>query len=82
MTLSFERARAVQQAAQLLKDLVNPRSTPKVPKHVRDRAYHILRHYPSLSDLILVEEAWSNETLRTIAECPFATKDSLIGTLQ
>ena len=31
----------------MLLDLLDPKITPKVPKHIRKRALSILRHYPS-----------------------------------
>jgi hypothetical protein len=51
MTLPDERYRAVQQAERLLKDLLDPKKTPRVPKLVRERAAGALRHYPSKYDL-------------------------------
>jgi hypothetical protein len=51
MTLPDERYRAVQTAERLLKDLCDPSITPRVPKTVRQRASHALRHYPSTYDM-------------------------------
>ena len=47
MTLPYERKKAVLNAEQFLKDLMDPMKTPKVPKPVRERAMHLLRHYPN-----------------------------------
>ena len=47
MTLPDERYRALLCGKQLLLDLLNPKVTPKVPKHIRQRALSVLRHYPS-----------------------------------
>lgn len=47
MTLPIERRNAVLYTERFLLDLCNPSETPKVPKHIRDRARSLLRHYPS-----------------------------------
>ncbi len=51
MTLPDERYRAVKWAEQLLKDLCDPSKTPRVPKHIRQRASSCLRHYPGTWDM-------------------------------
>ena len=76
MTLPIEKTRAILSTKTFLQDLLDPIKTPKVPKRIRDHAYFLLRHYPNLSDFKLVENNWSG-----ILECPFATKDSLLGNL-
>lgn len=50
MTLPDERYRAVSQARVLLEELASGR-IPRVPKIVRQRAYGVLRHFPSDWDL-------------------------------
>ena len=47
MTLPDERYRAVVRTEQFLKDLCDPKKTPRVPKDVRQQAVWCLRHYPS-----------------------------------
>ena len=51
MTLPDERYRAVRWAEQLLKDLCDPQKTPRVPRHIRQRASSCLRHYPGSWDM-------------------------------
>ena len=51
MTLPDERYRAVLAAERLLKDLCDPRVTPRVPRAVRQRASSVLRHYPGSWDM-------------------------------
>jgi len=46
MTMPCERTRAVNNTRQFLIDLMNPKSTPRVPSEVRKQAYRCLRHYP------------------------------------
>jgi hypothetical protein len=46
MTLPDERYRALKWAEQFLQDLQDPKSTPRVPRHIRQRARSVLRHYP------------------------------------
>lgn len=79
MTLPFERARAVRHTEQFLKDLVSPSKTPRVPKYIRDQAYSLLRHYPTLSDLETVQQCWKDDI---ISEPPFMTDDPFFGKLK
>lgn len=51
MTVPFERKNAVVWTEDFLLDLTNPRKTPRVPKEIRQRALHLLRHYPSKHDM-------------------------------
>lgn len=51
MTLPDERYRAVLAAERLLKDLCDPKKTPRVPRAVRQTASSVLRHYPSKWDM-------------------------------
>lgn len=46
MTVPSERYRAVKNTQDFLRDLLDPKKTPKVPKYIRTRAYWCLRHYP------------------------------------
>ena len=48
MTLPDERYRAVVQTEKFLKEIL---STPRVPKHIKDGARAMLRHYPSEWDM-------------------------------
>ena len=57
MTLPDERYRAVRQAEQLLRDLCDPKITPRVPKAIRGRARSVLRHYPGTFDMHQAAEA-------------------------
>jgi hypothetical protein len=47
MTLPNERLNSVNKARQFLKDLLDPKKTPKVPRDVRHRAYEVLKHFPA-----------------------------------
>lgn len=47
MTVPEERYRSIETTRTFLYDLMDPKKTPKVPKGVRERARHCLRHYPS-----------------------------------
>ena len=46
MTTPDERTRALLFAGDLLADLSNPLKTFGVPESIRERARHVLRHYP------------------------------------
>lgn len=77
MTIPFERARAIRQTEQFLKELLDPNITPNVPENIRGQAKYLLRHYPSLHDLKMIEKAWESK----IFQCPIATEDVLMGKL-
>lgn len=47
MTMPDERTRAVINTRKFLRDLLDPKATPKVPKQIREAAYRLLKHYPS-----------------------------------
>lgn len=46
MTVPIERTRSLVYAHAFLKDLLNPKITPRVPTDVRATAQWLLRHYP------------------------------------
>lgn len=47
MTLPDERFRAVRYAQDFLRDLLDPKATPRIPKEIRRRARSVLKHFPS-----------------------------------
>ena len=47
LTLPDERYRAIKWAEQFMRDLCDPKLTPRVPRSVRAQARSVLRHYPS-----------------------------------
>ena len=51
MTLPNERYRAVGHAREFLRDLLDPKKTPRVPKEIRKRAYYALKHFPNEFDM-------------------------------
>lgn len=58
MTMPDERTRALLLAGELLTQLASSVRTPDVPDAIRKQAQHILRHYPSRSDIgYLAEDA-------------------------
>ena len=57
MTLPDERYRAIRITETLLTDLCNSRTTPRVPREIRQRAAQCLRHYPGSYDLHQLEVA-------------------------
>jgi hypothetical protein len=52
MTIPIERTRAVQYAQDFLRELLDPKKTPKVPREIRRRAYIVLKHFPGYLDLL------------------------------
>jgi hypothetical protein len=51
MTLPIERSRTIESVEHFLKQLCNPKETPKVPRAVRRRAGQLLKHYPREYDM-------------------------------
>ena len=56
MTLPVERKNAVIRTEQFLKDLMDPKKTPRVPKEIRKQAYRCLKHYPHTYDMELASK--------------------------
>lgn len=46
MTLPDERYNALQNTRNFLRDLLDPKQTPRVPREIRRQAYWCLKHYP------------------------------------
>lgn len=46
MTLPEERRKAIIMTREFLRELLDPKKTPRVPKAIRKRAYWCLKHYP------------------------------------
>ena len=46
MTLPYERYNAIKWTEDFLLSLCDPKKTPRVPRHIRERAHSLLRHYP------------------------------------
>ncbi len=57
MTLPDERYRSLRITETLLRDLCNSRTTPRVPREIRQRAAQCLRHFPGQYDLQQLERA-------------------------
>ena len=56
MTIPIERTYAVLNTRDFLRDLLDPKKTPKVPKDIRRKAARLLRHYPTSLDMLLASE--------------------------
>lgn len=51
MTMPDERYRAIRFAREFLRDLLDSKKTPRVPKEVRQQASRVLRHFPGEFDM-------------------------------
>jgi hypothetical protein len=60
MTLPNERTRAIRNARNFLRSLLDPKQTPRVPKQIREQAYWVLRHFPSDGDIEQAAERCPN----------------------
>jgi hypothetical protein len=68
MTLPYERYHAVTRTEQFLKELCDPKKTPRVPKDIRQQAYHCLHHYPSKQNM---------DVAATLSPIVFETNDPI-----
>ena len=55
MTTRSEELRTVAQVREFLRELLDPKTTPKVPATIRDKARRLLRHYPLTLSIITKE---------------------------
>lgn len=56
MTLPYERTRAVLYTEQFLRDLMDPKKTPGIPKQIRRQAASCLRHYPTKFEMEVITD--------------------------
>lgn len=66
MTIPVERKNAVIRTEQLLLDLMDPKITPRIPRELRVRAYHCLRHYPSKLHMDIIAKREDSLSLSTL----------------
>ena len=64
MSLPDEKTRAMQSARRFLYDLLNPQTTPRVPKAVRDRARRVVKHYPFDFEIAEMMEVYHADRVR------------------
>lgn len=55
MTLPCERTNAVVSVESFLRDLRDPKKTPRVPREVREQASRLLKHYPTKFDMAYID---------------------------
>jgi hypothetical protein len=53
MSTFEEQQYALIRTKEFLFDLLDPKKTPKVPKHIRERASRCAKHYPIVLDMFL-----------------------------
>jgi hypothetical protein len=75
MTLPNERYRAINQAREFLRKLIDPSKTKRVPRVIREEAYWVLRHFPGEHDLFKI-----SHQAPTLLEAPIPNiKGSVLG---
>jgi hypothetical protein len=47
MTIPIERSYALENTREFLKELLDPKKTPRIPKSIRRKAYWCLKHFPT-----------------------------------
>lgn len=53
MTTHEEMMRSIDQVNLFLYDLLNPKKTPRVPSHIRQRSRRVCKHFPFSSDYMM-----------------------------
>ena len=53
MSTTEEEIRSLESCRQFMYDLLDPKKTPKVPKYIRERARHVVKHYPLVISVFL-----------------------------
>jgi hypothetical protein len=61
MTIPFERTRALVQTKEFLEAMLDPKTTPRVPRWMRGKAKSLLKHYPGLYEIEQVHKALPSE---------------------
>lgn len=56
MSLKHEKELSLERAHYFLRDLLDPKKTPRVPKHIRKSAYWCLRHWPWEGDVLIIDD--------------------------
>ena len=51
MTIPVERSYSIENTRAFLRDLLDPKKTPRVPKWIRLEARWCLKHYPTELDM-------------------------------
>ena len=64
VTLPDERYRAIRNTRQFLADLLDAKTSPRVPRTVRAQARALLRHYPGDYDLERLAENSPNVIIK------------------
>ena len=61
MTTTEEKVRSIKLTREFLRDLTDPKETPRVPKPIRERALRLMKHYPWGIDEIYIEKGLKGE---------------------
>lgn len=56
MTIPYERYNSIINTEKFLLDLIDNKTTPRIPKAIRLRALSLLKHYPTKFDMDCVSE--------------------------
>jgi len=55
MTTTEQKVMAITLTREFLRDIINPKATPRVPKVIRTRARELMKHYPWGVDEVHIE---------------------------
>lgn len=56
MSLKHEKLNALKRTQEFLQDLLDPKKTPRIPKHIRKAAYYCLKHWPWENDILIRDD--------------------------
>lgn len=56
MSLKSEKLNALKRTREFMRDMLDPKKTPRVPKVIRKAAYWNLRHWPWEQDVLIRDD--------------------------
>ena len=56
MTIKSEKLNALARARDFMRDLLDPKKTPRIPRAIRKQSYWCLRHFPFEHDVLIRDD--------------------------
>lgn len=68
MTIHSEKVRALKHAREFLRDLLDPKKTPRVPRAVRREAKDRLKHFPHNYDIMICDDNGKFQRIKDLTD--------------
>lgn len=56
MSLKNEKLMSLWRTREFLRDLLDPKKTPRIPRSYRQHAYRCLKHFPWEGDIVIRDD--------------------------